>query len=278
MHPIADLHTHTTCSDGALTPEQLVAKAQESGISILSITDHDTIEGVERAQTRGKELGVSVLTGIEMSVSWNHQEIHLLAYCFDQHNAELCSCLELFRVQRIQRAEKMVKKLNTMNLPVTLNDVMEKAANGVVCRPHIAEALVEKKLVGSYSEVFNKYIYDNGPAYEKKQEFPLEKAVEVISRAGGLMFLAHPGKNFTEKELANLFKTGIDGIEVVHPSHNQETQHYYRGIANEYFLLESGGSDFHGGLRGDEKNFGQVGISPHAVERMRQQLHRNKLM
>jgi predicted metal-dependent phosphoesterase TrpH len=155
---------------------------------------------------------------------------------------------------------------------------MEKATNGVVCRPHIAEALVEKKLVGSYSEVFNKYIYDNGPAYEKKQEFPLEKAVEVISRSGGVTFLAHPAKNYTEKELFNLIKAGIDGIEVVHPSHSQETQQYYRGIANEYFLLESGGSDYHGGLRGDDKNFGQVGISPLAVERMRQQLHKNKLI
>ncbi|MBI3195705.1 MAG: hypothetical protein HYZ34_14745 [Ignavibacteriae bacterium] len=172
----------------------------------------------------------------------------------------------------------MIKKLNAMNIPITVNDVMEKAANGVVCRPHIAEVLVEKQFVPSYNEVFNKYIYDNGPAYEKKQDFPLEKAVEVISRAGGLSFLAHPGKFFSEKELFNIIKTGIDGIEIVHPSHNQETQQYYRGIANEYFLLESGGSDFHGGLRGDDRHFGQVGIPLLAVERMRQQLHQNKIM
>ncbi len=276
MSPIADLHTHTTCSDGTLTPEQLVAKAKESGISVLGVTDHDTIEGVASAQEYGKLTGVSVLTGIEMSVSWNHQEIHLLGYCFDQNDAKLCSCLEMFRIHRIERAEKMVKKLNDMNIPITLNEVMEKAANGVVCRPHIAEALVDKKYVTSYSEVFNKYIYDNGPAYEKKQEFPLERAIELISNAGGLTFLAHPGKFFTEKELFNIIKTGIDGIEVVHPSHNQETQQYYRGIANEYFLLESGGSDFHGGLRGDERYFGKVGISLQVVERMRQHLYQRK--
>ncbi len=276
MHPIADLHTHTNCSDGTLTPEQLVAKAKTSGIGVLSVTDHDTVEGVARAIACGKNIGVTVIVGIEMSVSWNEREIHLLGYCFNPDDEELQSCLEMFQVQRVQRAEGMVKKLNAMNIPVKIDSVLEKAGNGVVCRPHIAEALVEKKFVSSYSEVFQKYIGDGGPAYEKKHEYPLEKALKIISNAGGLSFLAHPGNNFTEKELFGIIKTGIDGIEVVHPSHSKETQRYYRGIANEYFLLESGGSDFHGGLRGDEKHFGQSGIPLESVERMRQRLYQNK--
>ncbi|MBI3189643.1 MAG: PHP domain-containing protein [Ignavibacteriales bacterium] len=276
MQPIADLHTHTICSDGTLTPEQLVAKAKASGITILSVTDHDTVEGLERATACGNVNGISVLSGIEMSVAWNHREIHLLGYCFNPNNAELQSCLEMFRVQRVQRAEKMVKKLNTMNIPLKFESVLEQAGNGVVCRPHIAEALVEKKFASSYSEVFQKYIADGGPAYEKKQEFPLEEAVKIISAAGGLSFLAHPANNFTEKELFNIIKTGIDGIEADHPSHSSSAQQYYRGITNEYYLLESGGSDFHGGLRCDEKNFGQCGISLQSVERMRQRLYQNK--
>ncbi len=272
MLQLADLHTHTRCSDGALTPEELLARAKQVGISVLSVTDHDSIDGVEEACRIGKSIGVNVLPGIEMTVTLNQREIHILGYCFDPSHFTLRSCLELFRDQRLQRAERMVKKLNNMNVPVKMETVLDCAGKAVVCRPHIAEALVNQKFVSSYSEVFQRYIGDWAPAYERMPEFPLEKAIEVIEDAGGLSFLAHPGCSINEKELLSIIKSGIDGIETIHPSHTTEKQRYYRGIVNEYYLLESGGSDFHGGMRGDDKNLGNHGISHQAVERIQQRL------
>ncbi len=272
MLQLSDLHTHTRCSDGALTPEELLARAKQIGISILSVTDHDSIDGIEEACYWGKMLGITVLPGIELSVSLNQREIHILGYCFDPDHSKLRACLDLFRDQRIRRAECMVKKLNALNVPLKFESVMDCAGTAVVCRPHIAEALVNQKFVTSYSEVFQRYIGDWAPAYERMPEFPLEKALEVIEDAGGLSFLAHPGNSINEKELLSIIKAGIDGIETTHPSHTSEKQRYYRGIANEYYLLESGGSDFHGGLRGDDKNLGQHGVSQQAVERIQQRL------
>lgn len=276
MREFADLHTHTDHSDGALKPSELVARAKQAGISILAITDHDSISGVQEGLSCGKAIGVEVLPGIEMSVSFEQRELHLLAYCFDPDNSGLKKCLSLFHDQRIQRAERIVKKLNGMNIPLTMEHVFKQVTAGVVCRPHIADAMVSNKLASSYIEVFVKYIGDGCPAYEKKPEFRLETAVNIVAEAGGLTFLAHPGTMFTQKDIVNIIKTGIDGIETVHPSHTGPVQEFYRGITNEYYLLECGGSDYHGGSRSDERNFGLYGVSTQAVELMRQRLLRAK--
>jgi len=277
MHNIADLHTHTRCSDGALTTEELISRAQQAGISILSVTDHDSVDGVARAIAEAKPCGITVLPGIEMSAKFNDREIHILGYCFDYEHQELRKCVDLFRDQRVRRMERMVKKLNSMNIPLKVEDVMKQAGNAVVCRPHIALAMVEQKLAGSYYEVFQKFINDIGPAYEQKPDFPLEKALKLIADAGGLSFLAHPKNSYTSKELVSIIKLGIDGIETVHPCHTEAMQQFYRGITNEYYLLECGGSDFHGGLRGDDRNFGQFGISLEGVDRMQQRIRKRFL-
>lgn len=274
MLDIADLHTHTTCSDGILTPTELVTRAKQAGVTILSVTDHDTVDGVSEAFYAGAMLGITLVAGIEFSASWNNKEIHILGYYINPGDIKLQQYLTLFREQRFRRAEQMVKKLNSLKIPLKFESVLEQAGNGVVCRPHIAEAMVKQKFTSSYNEVFQKYIGDDGPAYEKKPDFPVEKAIEVIADAGGLSFLAHPANFFTGNELYGIIKTGLDGIEVMHPSHSRELQQYYRGITSEYFLLESGGSDFHGGFRNDEKNLGQYGVSPQAIDRMRQRLNR----
>ena len=142
------------------------------------------------------------------------------------------------------------------------------ANNSPICRPHIARLMVEKEIVPNFYSAFQKYIGDGAPAYEKKIHVSPQSAIKIINDAGGLAFLAHPGK-MKESIILNLIKLGIDGIEVIHSSHKKNQQKFYRGITNQYCLLESGGSDFHGGLRKDEDNFGKYFTSYSVLENIK---------
>jgi len=268
----ADLHLHTTFSDGALTPHELVKRAHDAGLKSIAITDHDHVGALEEAAETGKSFGVEVISGLELSVTFGDRDVHILAYFFDPTDKTLLEYLDVFRRERLRRAEKIVEKLNKINIPITLDAVLEQAGEGSVGRPHIANALLEEGLTGSYHEAFIKYIGQNGPAYEKKFQVSPEEAIRLISSCGGLSFLAHPGKYTSEAELLDLIKKGLDGIEVVHPSHNESRQEYYRGVVNQYFLLESGGSDFHGGKKNDDYAFGAFVVPLHVVEAMRSRL------
>lgn len=275
MEGKADLHTHTTHSDGALSPYDLISKAKDAGLPIISITDHDSVSALEEAVEIGKKLGVEIIAGMELSTTFNDQEIHILGYFVDYHSKTLLDALAVFRGRRRKRAERIVDKLNRMNIPLKLESVLANATGDSIGRPHIANALVNEGHAESYHEAFSKYIGDGKPAYEKKEEYSLEDTVRLIAEAGGLSFLAHPGRSMNEALLFHLIKAGLDGIEVVHPSHSPDLVRYYRGIVGEYCLLESGGSDFHGGAKGDESLFGRIGIPVAAVDVMRRRLFSN---
>ncbi len=268
----ADLHTHTTFSDGVLTPAQLVKKAKQAGLAAISITDHDNVNGLDEAISAGKDLGVAVVPGVELSATFDRKEVHILGFFFDHHDEEFQRFLSQLREQRVKRAERIVQKLNQMNIPLMMNSVLEKAGNGAVGRPHIAMAMVGEGLVKSYQIAFDDYIGNGRPAYEKKADVSPERTMRLIADAGGLSFLAHPGRSLDDNEVHQLVKAGIDGIEVVHPSHTPWTVQHLHDITSEYFLLECGGSDFHGGLRGDDDLFGQVTIAAKTVEIMRRRL------
>jgi len=270
----ADLHTHTTYSDGACSPEELINKAVRAGIEIISITDHDNTKGFKEAYEAGKKLGVEVIPGVEISSEISNREIHILGYLFDPDNIELEHYLNFFRAERIKRASRIVDKLRNLGFDIHLDDVLEKAKNSSVGRPHIAQVMLEKRIVSSYYEAFNKYIGNGLPAFEKKVHVSPESAFKIINDAGGLSFIAHPG-NIPENLLKELIESGMDGIEVIHPSHSRLQQKFYRGIVNSYFLLESGGSDYHGGKREDDNNFGQHCTGTSSVEAMRKRLMKN---
>ncbi len=269
---IADLHLHTTHSDGALSPHDLVQKARDAGLNTIAITDHDNVAALDEAIEWGRSMGVEVITGLELSVTLSEKDVHILAYFFDRKNPNLLEYLEFFRRERLKRAERIVQKLNSINISLDLHDVLEQAGIGSVGRPHIANALVEQGMIGSYHEAFEKYIGVNGPAYEEKYHISPADAFKLIASSGGLSFLAHPGKYMTEVEISALIQSGLDGIEVVHPSHSPTLQEYYRGVVNHYFLLESGGSDFHGGKKNDEYAFGHSVVPMHVVHAMRKRL------
>ncbi|MCI0706054.1 MAG: PHP domain-containing protein [Ignavibacteriae bacterium] len=268
----ADLHLHTTYSDGALTPEELVAKARNVGLSTIAITDHDNVAAIDEAVEYGVSAGVDVVTGLELSVSLGEKDIHLLAYCFDHKNQTLQEYLTFFRRERLKRAERIVEKLNKINVPLELDAVLGQAGVGSVGRPHIANAMIEMGVIGSYHEAFSKYIGVGGPAYEKKYQVSPQEAIQMVSKAGGLTFLAHPGKYTTEAEILELINSGLDGIEVVHPSHDEHRRQFYRSVVDQYFLLESGGSDFHGGKKNDEYAFGAYWVPVTVVDAMRKRL------
>ena len=274
MKSKADLHTHTTCSDGFHTPKELIDLARKKNIEVLSITDHDSVNAVKEAVQYSTDCGIEIVPGVEISTDIRDTEVHILGYFIDPENKELEHYLIFFREERYKRAIRIVEKLNVLGLQINMEDVLEYAKNSAIGRPHIAQALLANNQVNSYYEAFNKYLGNHAPAYEKKVHLSPQSAFKIISDAGGLSFIAHPG-NMPDILIKELIEAGVDGIEVVHPSHSVHQVSFYRGIVNEYFLLESGGSDFHGGKREDDKNLGTFYTSSKVVDQMRTRLIRN---
>ena len=266
-----DLHMHTYHSDGFHSPEKLVERANRQKIKILSLTDHDNVNGIDEAVEYAKKYDIEVIPGVEISSDIRDTEVHILGYFIDRKNPDLEHYLNFFREERYKRAVRMVKKLNVLGLDIKIEDVMVFAKNSAVGRPHIAQALLAKGQVKSFFEAFYKYIGNHAPAYERKVHLSPQSAFKIISDAGGLSFIAHPG-NMPEILIKELIDAGVDGIEVIHPSHSPEQVRFYRGIVNEYFLLESGGSDFHGGKREDDENLGKYYTSSKVVETMKTRL------
>jgi len=269
-----DLHMHSFHSDGYHSPEKVVEKAKNQGIKILSITDHDSVNAYNEATEYAKKFGIEVIPGVEISTDIRDTEVHILGYFVDPMNKDLEHYLNFFREERIKRAIRMVKKLNILGLDITIDDVLVFAKDSAIGRPHIAQALLAKGQVKSFFEAFYKYIGNHAPAYERKVHLSPQSAFKIINDAGGLSFIAHPG-NMPEILITELIDAGVDGIEVIHPSHSPEQVKFYRGIVIEYFLLESGGSDFHGGKREDDENLGKYYTSSKVVDTMRTRLVNN---
>lgn len=270
-----DFHMHTTYSDGHYTPFELLKKVKDLNIDIISITDHDSVNGLEEAISIGKDFGIEVIPGVEISTDVEDKEVHLLGYFLDINNAELNKYLSFFRDERYHRAVRMVKKLNALDLDISIDDVLEVTNGSAIGRPHVAIAMMRKGIVNDYYEAFQKYLRDGAPAYERKIHVSPQSALKIINDAGGLSFIAHPG-HLKESILMTLINSGIDGIEVIHPSHNSYQRKFYRGIVNQYCLLESGGSDFHGGEKGDDNNLGRYWLDPKHYKEMMQILGKQK--
>ena len=268
----ADLHLHTAYSDGVLTPHNLLVQAHRARLTIISINDHDNTGALDEAIPEAELMGIEVIAGVELSTTVDAQDIHLLGYFFDHRNSTLQDYLKVFRAERRKRAELIVMRLHDLKIPLSFDSVLARAGKGSIGRPHIAAAMVEDGLIDSYQEAFYRYLGFGKPAYEQKYQISPVEAIRLVAEAGGLSFVAHPGSSIDERVLLGLIKEGVDGIEVVHPSHNEERTAYYRGIADEYFLLASGGSDFHGGRKNDDDTLGRFTVTADAVSVMRQRL------
>lgn len=270
----ADLHTHTHFSDGYHTPGELIQKAKTAGLTHLAITDHDNVDAIDEAIEIASRYDIELIPGTEISAEHNGKETHILAYYFDHKNPELLDYLQNFRRERMKRAQKIVEKLNDLGIAIQMQDVLSQVkGNGSVGRPHIAVALIEGGFVNNYYDAFNKFIGDDKPAYVKKPNISTKDAISLINRCGGLSFVAHPGKSMRHNNsLFEMIEFGIDGIEVVHPSHSDYDIEYFRDITSQYFLLESGGSDFHGGRINDVSILGRYYIPEIKITAMKNRL------
>ncbi|MFQ5602886.1 MAG: PHP domain-containing protein [bacterium] len=251
-HQYADLHLHSFHSDGHYSPVDLIDKSLAQGLKAIAIVDHDEIGAIPEALQYGSSKGVEVLTGVELSVSYKHYDLHILAYGFDPEHAELVEYLQFFKEERIKRAKKIVEILCTLGMPLSFEAVRRMAGPGTIGRPHIAKLLVGEGYVHSFQDAFNKYLGDGKPANVKKYKIDLDSAFALVKNAGGVCSIAHPGLLLKDHDLIMLIKSGIGCIEVIHPQHTLEQTQYYSDLAKSYDLVETGGSDFHGGRKGEE--------------------------
>jgi predicted metal-dependent phosphoesterase TrpH len=265
-----DLHTHTTCSDGQLTPAELVAKADAAGLGCLAITDHDTVDAWPDALKAAAEYDLELVPGVELTSFLDGKTVHLLGYFFAPDNPSLIEFLKQDRDRRRRRAAAIVDKLNGMDIPISFEAVLEQADGGSICRPHIARALLAEGYISSYHEAFVRYIGDDGPAYVDVRGASPAEAIRIIRQAGGITSVAHPGQHVTEDMLDQLIDAGIDGIEVFHPAHDTLMTEQYRRIARERDLLVTGGSDYHGYRKVEDQRIGYYGLSPRQMDFVRE--------
>jgi len=250
-----DLHTHTTASDGSMTPEELVRYAFDKGLAAVAVTDHDTVGGTDQALEEGKRLGIEVIAGVEISVDFS-TEMHLLGYFLNGHCEPILKTLEELREKREQRNPRIVNKLNELGFDITMEEVRGIAGDGNVGRPHIARVMIEKGYVNDIGEAFEKYLGSGRPAYFKKEKLLPEEGIAEITRSGGIPVLAHPYYiGLPDEQLDQLVKElagyGLKGIEAYYSWHTEEQTSSLLRIARKYGLLVTGGSDFHGSFKPD---------------------------
>jgi hypothetical protein len=258
----ADLHAHTTYSDGQLAPAALLEKAAARGLRVLAITDHDTLAGWDAARTAAAGGPVELIPGVELSVTVGGQEVHLLGYGFDPFHEGLRAHLEWFADARRERARRMVERLNAHGIELAFAAVQQAAGDAhAIGRPHVAMALVDAGYVDTHDDAFEHYLHQGGPAFVEKPEFPAADALDLLHAAGSIGVLAHPGHWTSGRTLHLLRRAGLDGIEVRHPSHNASLVAYYQRLARDFGLASTGGSDYHGHRPGDEERLGTCGLN-----------------
>ena len=252
--PGIDLHAHTTASDGSLSPTELVDKAADLGLSALAVTDHDTLGGLPEAAQAAFRRGITFVPGVELSVEDAGGRFHLLGYLFDSDDATLQGSLKRLRESRAARNAQMAEKMAALGLPVTMDDVRAEAGEDaeVIARPHFAQALIKKGVVGSVREAFDRYLSTGKPLYLPKDVLTPADAIQLLHDAGGLAVMAHPGLvALNDAALAQRIESlareaGLDGIEAYYSQHGPAQTERFLALAQRLGLLVTGGSDFHG--------------------------------
>jgi predicted metal-dependent phosphoesterase TrpH len=260
IRPGIDLHTHTTASDGAYSPAELVDAAARLGLLALAVTDHDTLAGLPEAIAAARARGIELIAGVELSVEDAEGRIHLLGYGFEPDDMSLRQALVDIRAKRNERNERIMGLVRDLDLPITWDDVVRHAgdAGEVIARPHFAAALMERGTVSSVREAFDKYLGAGKPLYLPKDVLTPLAAIDLLHRAGGAAVLAHPGLSawadpwLLEPRLKRLqCEAGLDGVEAYYNKHSTALTRDYLAIAGRLGLLATGGSDFHGAVKPD---------------------------
>lgn len=243
----ADLHVHSTASDGTLAPAELVGLALARGLSVLAIADHDSVEGLPQALQAAKNTRLTVVPAVELSAATAEgHDVHILGYFIDAADADFLEHLVRQRGARMQRAERMVEALSSAGYGVTIADVLAMADGAAVGRSHIARALVSSGHAQDVRDAFDTLIGRGRPFYVPKDALSPAEVIAVILDAGGIPVLAHPAISMVEGLVPELVPAGLRGLEAYHADHTPEQRNRIAALAAEYGLLVTGGSDFHG--------------------------------
>jgi predicted metal-dependent phosphoesterase TrpH len=266
---LADLHIHTTSSDGTYSPSEIVVYAKKKSLSAVGITDHDTVKGIREAEEYGKVIGVEVVPGIEINTDYKHTEVHILGYYIDYTDSTFLAILEHLRNMRFQRIEKMFIKLVKHGLKLSFDDVVGDEPIETIGRPHLAAAIIRAGYADSIGEAFSKYLVQSTPGWVKRYEFSPFDAVKAIRDVKGIPVLAHPALVKDDTLIKELVQFGLMGIEAFHNEHTPETTEHYCRLANDMGLVITGGSDFHGYTDDGRADLGDVTVSYSIVENLK---------
>ncbi|MHB1340176.1 MAG: PHP domain-containing protein [Coriobacteriia bacterium] len=261
-----DLHIHSTASDGAYAPRDIVRRARDAGVLRIALTDHDSVAGVPDALAAGSELGVTVIPGVELSAETDDgRAAHILGYFIESTDPILLAHLESLRATRLDRATRMVAALSASGIPITLEDVLARAREGAVGRAHVALALVDAGVVPSMSAAFSTLIGRDGPYFVAKPVPGPGAVIETIHAAGGVAVLAHPAISGIEDLIPAFAEAGLDGVEAYHSQHDVPARSRLVHISTQLGLVVTGGSDFHG-LSGSHGALGDGGTPDSAFD------------
>jgi len=241
----ADLHAHTTFSDGTYTPAQLVELARRSGLSALAITDHDTVAGIGPARQAAAGR-IEIVAGVEITTQWRDQELHLLGYFVNENDPALRAALERLQRRRVERFRAMVDRLRELGVPLDGVDVDALSRDTTLGRRHLAQLLVASRRAATVGEAFQRWLRDHGPVSAPKERLPVGAAIALVRGAGGVTSWAHPPQNATKADLALLRGQGLHAVEVEHPGCRPSRGRELRRWAAELGLAVSAGSDCHG--------------------------------
>jgi predicted metal-dependent phosphoesterase TrpH len=249
---LLDLHTHTTASDGIFTPAKLIDYSIEKGLSVIAITDHDTVGGVDEGLRHADQTGFTCIPGIEFSVDYPDGSFHLVGLYIDHTNEMLVDILQELKKYRDNRIYHMIDDLKKHDINITVEEVQKEADGGSIGRPHVARVLVARGYGENIRDIFQNFLIEGKPGFVKKKKITLDNAVTVIEGAGGIPVLAHPAslaekvKKPFENILTDLMEQGVIGIEAYASMHTPQQVEEYISLAEKYKLLVTGGSDFHG--------------------------------
>ncbi len=268
----ADLHLHTFHSDGTFSPEEVVRRAKGFGLACISITDHDTLDGIAGAK-EAADGELEILSGVELTVVFKERELHLLGYGFRLDDPALTAFLNRMKKYRVDRIQGMIDRLRSHGVEISLEEVQAVAGVGSIGRPHLAEVLVKRGFVRSMDEAFQRYIGDQAPCFIKGATLTVPEAVRLVGEAGGVAILAHPHRLVEDGWFPDLISSGIQGIEVYHSDHDPSVARKYRKITQAHQLLVTGGSDCHGNRRSGGPLIGTVTIPYDCVEQLKAALN-----
>lgn len=244
-----DLHTHSTASDGIYPPSELLRQAHEIGLRVLALTDHDTTNGLDEAAEVAQRFGIDFIPGIEFNTTMKNDEIHVLGYYLEYQRPAFQATLEILRDARERRGQRIVERLNQHGIAISW-DRVRHIAQGAVGRPHVAMALMEAGYVSSIPEAFAKYIGKGGPGYVPRYKLAPVDAIRLIRSANGLPVMAHPlttpGLDELRAWLPQLVENGLVGLETYYGPYSEAEVAELHRLADEYHLIPTGGSDFHG--------------------------------